>query len=179
MADFALGKWIRPPLEDAASRLAAFGVGSLVLIITALIAGLVAVPSIARGHFWLGLLLILLSRLIDAIGQAGARERERRLAAAFELIIFASIPFAFALNDPSSALSATLLLFGLIAAGASSLFANEARALKRSDAFICVAAFALACLRPQWFALIAYMLALFCFIAAGVRIAFAFARSDA
>ena len=179
MADFALGKWFRPPLEDAAARLAALGANPLVLVVAALFAGLAALPSVAQGHFWLGLVLILLSRLIDAIGQAGARARERRLAAAFELIVLASVPFAFALNDPSSALSVTLLLFGLIAAGASSLFANEARALGRGDAAICVAAFALACLRPQWFALIAYMLALFCFIAAGVRIAFAFARSDA
>ena len=179
MADFALGKWIRPPLEDAASRLAALGVGSLVLILTALIAGLAALPSIAQGHFWLGLVLIPLSRLIDAIGQVRADTREQRLAAAFETIVLASIPFAFALNDPSSALSATLLLFGLIAAGASSLFANNTGALRRGDVVICVTAFALACLRPQWFALIAYMLALFCFIAAGVRITFAFARSDA
>ena len=156
-----------------------FGAGSLVLVVAALLAGLAALPSIARGHFWLGLVLILLSRLIDAIGRVGASARELRLAAAFELIVLASIPFAFALDDPSSALSATLLLFGLIAAGASSLFANDARALKRSDVAICIAAFALACLRPQWFALIAYMLALFCFIAAGVRIAFVFTRSGA
>ena len=179
MADFAPGKWIRPPLEDAATRLTVLGMGSLALIIAALITGLAAVPSIARGYFWLGLVLILISRLIDAIGQVGASAHERRLAATFELIFLASIPFAFALNDPSSALSATLLLFGLIAAGASSLFANDARGPKRSDMAICVAAFALACLRPQWFALIAYMLALFCFIVAGVRIAFALTRSGA
>jgi hypothetical protein len=179
MADFALEKWIRPPMEDAASRLAALGVSSLVLAVVALVTGLAALPSIAQGHFWLGLVLILLSRLIDAIGQVRADTREQSLAAAFETIVLASIPFAFALNDPSSALSATLLLFGLIAAGASSLFANEARALGRSDVAICVAAFALACLRPQWFALLAYVLALFCFVAAGARIALVFTRSGA
>jgi hypothetical protein len=179
MADFALAQWIRPPLEDLASRLAALGLGSLALIFASLLAGLAALPAIALGHFWLGLVLILLSRLIDAIGRVGVEPRELRLAAAFELIFLASIPFAFALNDPASALSAALLLFGLIAAGASALFASDARALKRSDVFICVAAFALACLRPQWFALIAYMLALFCFVAAGARIALVFARSGA
>ena len=176
MADFALGKWIRPPLEDAASRLAAFGAGSLVLVLAALLVGLAALPSIARGHFWLGLFLILLSRLIVALGRAGADAREQRLAAAFEPIVLASVPFAFALDDPSSALSATLLLLGLIAAGASSLLANGAPALKRSDVAICIAAFGLACLRPQWFALIAYMLAFICFTAAGVRIAVVFTR---
>jgi hypothetical protein len=179
MPEFALGKWIGPPLEGAASRLVAFGVGSSVLVLATLLVGLAALPSIARGHFWLGLFLILLSRLIDALGRTGAGARELRLAAAFEPIVLASVPFGFALNDPSSALAATLALFGLIAAGASSLFASDSPALKRSDVAICVAAFALACLRPQWFALIAYMLALFCFIAAGVRIALVFTRGAA
>jgi len=179
MADFALGKWFRPPLEDAAARLAALGANPLVLVVAALFAGLAALPSVAQGHFWLGLVLILLSRLIDAIGQVHAGAREQKLAAAFELIVIGSIPFAFALNDPSSSLSAALLLFGLITAGASSLFANEAAALRRSDVAICVAAFVLACLRPQWFALIAYMLALFCFVAAGARIALVLTRSGA
>jgi hypothetical protein len=178
MPDFALGKWTRPPLEDAAARLASLGANSLVLVIAALIAGLAALPSIARGHFWLGLALILLSRLIAVLGQVGVSAREQRLAAAFEIVFLGSVPFAFALGDPTSALSATLLLFGLIAAGAVSLFANEVRALARSDVAVCVVAFALACLRPQWFALIAYMLALFCFAAAGVRIALALTRSS-
>ncbi len=179
MADFALGRWIGPALESAAAQLAALGVRSLVLIVVALVVGLAALPVIAQAHFWLGLVLILLSRLIDAVGREIVGPREQRLAAAFEPIVLAGVPFAFALNDPASALSAVLLLFGMIASGASSLFANEARALGRSDAAICVAAFSLACLRPQWFALIAYMLALFCFIAAGARTAFALTRGDA
>lgn len=164
-------------MEDAAARLAALGAGSRVLIVTALIAGLAALPFIARGRYWPGLVLIPVSRLVAAIGQVGAGAREQGLIGAFEMIFLASIPFAFAIGDPPSALSATLLLFALIAAGAASLFANEARALARGDVVVCVAAFALACLRPQWFALIAYTLALFCFIAAGARIAFALTRS--
>ena len=178
MPDLALGKWIRPPLEDAAARLAALGAGSRVLIVAALVTGLTGLPFIARNHYGSGLVLILLSRLIAAIARIGAAEREQKLAAAFETIFLASVPFAFALGNPTSALSATLFLFALIAAGAASLFADEARALARSDVALCIAAFALACLRPNWFALIAYMLALFCFVAAGMRIALAFTRGD-
>jgi hypothetical protein len=66
-----------------------------------------------------------------------------------------------------------------MAAGAASLFANDRRALATGDVAMCIAAYAISCLRPDWFALIAYMLSLFCFVAAGVRIASAFTRSGA
>jgi hypothetical protein len=178
MADFALGKWLVPPLEEVAARLAAFGIGSVACIASGLVVGLAALPSIARGHLWLGLILILLSRIVAAIGRVNAGAREADLAGAFELIFLASVPFAFALNDPHSALSATLLLFGLIAAGAAALFADTRRGLAASDVAVCVAAFALACLHPDWFAPVAYMLSFFCFAAAGMRIASAFTRGD-
>lgn len=165
-------------METVAARLAALGAGSLVLIVAALVMGLAALPFIARNRYWPGLVLILLSCLIAAIARIGAVEREQKLAAAFEVIFLASVPFAFALGNPTSAISATLLLFALIATGAASLFANDARALARSDVAVCIAAFALACVRPDWFALIAYMLALFCFAAAGMRVALAFTRGD-
>jgi hypothetical protein len=108
---------------------------------------------------------------------AGAREL--RLGAAFEVMFLAGVPFAFALDAPGSALSASLLLFGLIASATASLFANAGRGLATGDVAIGIIASALACLRPDWFALIAYMLALACFVAAGARIALAYSRSDA
>jgi hypothetical protein len=179
MPDFALEKWIRPPLEDASARLGALGFGSPVLVIGGLVLGLAALPAIATGRFWPGLVLILLSRAVATLGGVNAGARDAALAAAFELIVLASIPFAFALNDPASALSASLLLFAMMAAGAASLFANDRRALATGDVAMCIAAYAISCLRPDWFALIAYMLSLFCFVAAGVRIASAFTRSGA
>jgi hypothetical protein len=178
MANFMLAKWIRPPLEEVAARSAALGISSLILIVAGLGAGFVALLSIARGFFWVGAAFILLSRLFAAIGQVNATEREFGLAAAFDLIFLAGVPFAFALNDPGAGLSATLLLFGLIAAGAASFFANVRRALAARDIAVCVAAYSLACLRPHWFVLIAYVLGLFCFVTAGMRMAVAFVRGD-
>jgi hypothetical protein len=179
MAGFALNKWIRPSLEGTVARLAALGLGPTALLVASLVIGLTALPSVATGRFRLGLTLILLSRAVAAIGGTNAGAREARLGAAFELIFVASIPFAFALNDPTCALAASLLLFGLIVAGAASQFANVDHPFAASDVALCVAAYAISCLRPQWFALIAYILAVFCFIAAGARIALAFSRSDA
>jgi hypothetical protein len=179
MPDFALEKWIRPSLEDAAARLGKRGLSRFVLLAVGFVIGLAALPVIAAGRFWLGLALMLLSRAVAAIGRVNAGLREERLGGAFELIFLGSIPFAFALNEPRCALSASLLLFGLIAAGAASVFANADRVLARGDVAVCIAAYALSCLRPEWFALIAYFLSVFCFIAAGARIALAFTRSDA
>ena len=179
MPDFLFERWIGLLRADAAARLAALGVNSIQLIAGGFVAGLAALPSIATGRFWLVAAFILLSRAMAWIGGVNANARGADLASAFELIVLASIPFAFALRDPSSGLSASLLLFAMIAAGAASLFANSNRRLSRLDVAICVAAFVLACLRPDWFALIAYLLSLFCFVSAGARIALAFTRSDA
>ena len=172
-------KWIGPLRADAAARLAALGVGARVLMFAAFIGGLATLPSIATGHFWLGITFILLSHATAWIGGMNADARGTDLASAFELIVLSGIPFAFALHDPSSGLSASLLLLAMIAAGAASLFANSDRKLSGLDVMICVAAFVLACLRPDWFALIAYVLSLFCFVSAGARIALAFTRSNA
>jgi hypothetical protein len=179
MPDFALEPWIKPQLERAAARLASFGVSTAYLVAGSLVAGLAALPSIATGRFWLGLVLILLSRAVAIIGAVNSGVRETNLAAAFDVIALASLPFAFALNDPSAGLVASLLLFAMIAAGAASLFADANRALAPLDVAICVAAFAISCLRPDWFALAAYVLSIFCFVAAGTRIALAAMRSGA
>lgn len=172
-------KWIGPLRAVAAARLAAAGFGTRASVFIAFASGLAALPSIATGHFWLGLIFILLSRALAAISPTAAKTSDVDLESALDVIFLASIPFAFALNDPASALSASLLLFALIAAGAASLFANSARALATLDVAICIAAFVLCCVRPDWFALIAYMLSVFCFVAAGARIALAVARSGA
>jgi len=178
MPDFLFEKWIGPLRVDAAARLAVLGMGTRALMFAAFIGGLAALPSIATGRFRLGIAFILLSRAIAWIGGAAANLREADMASTFELIFLASIPFAFALHDPSSGLSASLLLFSMIAIGAASLFANPNGRIAAIDIAICVAAFVVACLRPDWYALIAYLLSLFCFVSAGARIALAFTRSD-
>ncbi len=60
-----------------------------------------------------------------------------------------------------------------------SLLANTDRAIAIVDTLVCVAAFAFACLFPVWFSLIAYVLGVFCFAAAGTRIALILTRSGA
>lgn len=129
--------------------------------LAAFLVGLAALPAIGFGRAWLGLALILMSRaLAFAASDDGAR------GTALDLVFFASLPFAFALADPSRALAATFLLFGFVAASAMG-----ERGTHRIDAIVCTLAFAVACAFPGRFSLVAYGLGLACFAVAGVRIA--------
>lgn len=178
MLDYFLAK-ITDARVAIAMRLSAFGVGTAAQIGVGFVLALSSVPLIASGHNWLALPVLLLGVLISAIGRANANVRVAALSAAFDFIVFAAVPFAFALADPARALAAAFLLFGMIAAGAAALFANEDRELANIDIASCIFAFALACLVPQWFSLIAYVLGLLCFIAAGARFALALTRDSA
>jgi phosphatidylglycerophosphate synthase len=160
--------------------------------------GLGAIPAIATHHYWLGLALIVLNRACDALDGAVARQSAAKPLGQFldmtlDLIFFAGLPFAFALADPSRGLAAAFFVFGILASGASSLaftvVAEEqgaavtprgytalgylARMMEDSEFFI---AFVLACIAPQLFSVIAYIVGVLCFMTAGARIAFAVAR---
>ena len=80
-------------------------------------------------------------------------------------IVYASVPFAFALADPTRALAVCFLLFGLVAVCS----ASEER-FRLIDTLICTAAFAVACFAPSWFGSIAYGLGIACFVVTGVRL---------
>jgi len=153
---------VRAPLAHAAARLSALGASGTSLAAASLVVGLIAVPAIGYGHFWIGLGLILLSR---AIALVAAETEASTLAAALDPIFFASLPFAFALADPSRALAATFLLFAFVADVAAA-----PRAWRGIEHAVAALAFMGACLFPAWFSLIAYGLGLACFALAGFRI---------
>lgn len=85
-----------------------------------------ALPAIALGNFWLGLVLIGLNRIIDGLDgavarQAGPTDRGAFLDIALDFFFYAAIPFAFVLADPATnGVAGSLLLFSFI--GTSSSF---------------------------------------------------------
>lgn len=162
-----------------ASRLAVLGVGFAAQLGAGFVLALASVPLIASGHSWFALPVLFSGLVLMALGMTGPRARESGLSAALILVVLAALPFAFALNDPVRALAATFLLFAMIAGGAASLFANADRSLAVVDTALCTGAFVLACLFPSWFSLIAYVLGLLCFVAAGARFAHAIAQGSA
>jgi hypothetical protein len=145
-------------VETVRARLAARGVSATMLAVGGFVIGLIALPLIAKGHFWIGLGFMLLGRCIALLGA------EDDLARALSLIAFAGIPFAFALADPARAVAASFLLFGFVAVAA-------VRRLEAVEQFAAAIALALACLMPPWFSLIAYGLGIVCFAVAGMRLA--------
>jgi phosphatidylglycerophosphate synthase len=188
MLDGPLRKRIDPPLARIAAGLVALGVSADALTVAGFVIGLAALPDIATGHYAAGLVLILLSRLCDGLDGAVARrtgttELGAYLDAALDFILYASVPFAFALADPGRALAALFLMFGFVASGSSFLaFAVTRRGLGPeglTEAALTVIAFALACLFPDRFGLIAYSAGTICFVVAGARIAAAVATPRA
>ena len=118
--------------------------------------GLVAVPLIALGHSWIALGFLL-------IGRAFALAGESPYAQALDPVFYASVPFAFALADPSRAVAAAFLLFAFVASIATT------RRLERIDGLVALAGYALACLLPERFGPVGYALGIACFVAAGLR----------
>lgn len=185
MFDIALKRFFDPPLDLAARRLAAFGLGADVLTVLGFVIGLGAIAAIAFGHAIAGLGLLLASRLCDGLAGALARQEGETalgafLDAALDLIVLAGLPFAFALADPSRALAALFAMFGLAVSGvarlAAELFAARrgiaARIGTLTESSLIVLGFALACLLPDRFSIVAYLVGVLCFVVAGTRVAF-------
>jgi len=144
------------------ARAAASGVSPAGLNIAAFAVSLLALPVIAKEYYASGFAVFLLGRLMDV---STATEGGGRVCLVLDGIVYASVPFAFALADPIRALAACFLLFGFVAVGSVS----ETR-VSLIDALICTAAYAIACFVPSWFGVIAYGIGIACFVVTGVRL---------
>jgi len=160
MAGFSFQRALDAPLARAAGRAGALGLSAGRLLVAGLLIGLLALPAITLGRFWVGFALILASRAAALVGRANAPDLAAKLAAIF----FASLPFAFALADPTRALAAAFALFGFVAF-------LSVRRVDRVAELVCTVLFAVACAVTGWFSLIAYALGIACFAAAGATLA--------
>jgi hypothetical protein len=145
-----------------AARAAAAGISPAALSVAAFAISLLALPLVARGYYAVGFAMFLLRRLVDFFT---ATEAGGRMHAVLDGIVYASVPFAFALADPTRALAACFLLFGFVAV--CSISEAHARLI---DTLVCIMAFAIACVMPSWFGVIAYSLGIVCFVVTGVRL---------
>ncbi len=89
--------------------------------------GLLAVPALALNYYLVALALILLNRLADGLDGAIARiagptSRGAYFDIALDFFFYSSIPFGFALANPTdNALPASLLLLSFVGTGSSFL----------------------------------------------------------
>lgn len=182
MLDGVARRTIDPVLDDLGRRIAATGLSANGVTILACIVGLLAAVAIAFGWLWLGLALILLSRLGDGLDGAVARHTAPTdlgglLDIVLDFVFYGAIPLAFIILDPAgNGLAGAVLLFTFYVNGASflafSLVAEKkrltttARGTKSiyfttglAEATETLIVFAAFCLFPAWFSVIAYVFA--------------------
>ncbi|MDO9134555.1 CDP-alcohol phosphatidyltransferase family protein [Hydrogenophaga sp.] len=193
MLDSAIQQVLKPVLSRMARGLVRAGIGADALTFIGFAIGMAAAVSIALQQFTAGLVLLLLSRLMDGLDGAVARltqptDRGGFLDITLDFLFYAAIPLAFAVADPAqNALPAAVLLASFIGT-ASSFLAFAIVAAQRgitstalpdksfyflgglTEATETIAAFVAMCLWPQWFAPIAWGFAALCAITTALRI---------
>ena len=193
MFDGQLKRQIDPVLNRAAAALAARGIGANHVTVVSCIIGLGGAALIASGSLLVGLIVILLSRVGDGLDGAIARATKPTdfggyLDIVLDFVFYGAVPLAFVLLDPgTNAIAGAVLIFSFYVNGASFLayaIIAEKRKLtgapRQGKGFFFTAglaeatetyvAFALFCLFPQAFPVLALAFAALCLVTATARI---------
>lgn len=127
MLDAWARRRIDPPLDRMGARLAAAGVRPHTVTAMGFLAGVAAAACIVVQAYWIALGLILLNRLADGLDGAVARHGRLTDLGGYvdivaDFLVYAAVPFAFALADPqANALAAAFLIFSFVGTGSSFL----------------------------------------------------------
>ena len=184
---------IKPAVTWLARRLAAAGVGANALTFAGFGIGVLAALLAAGQWYTSAAALVLLSRLLDALDGAVARQtaptdRGGFMDITLDFLFYAAMPLAFAVADPArNALAAAALLAAFMGTGASFL-AFEVVAAQRGMASTAypdksffflgglteggetLAFFVAMCLWPQHFALLAWVFCVACVLTTATRL---------
>jgi len=193
MLDRHITPLLRPMVMRMAKLLVRAGVRADHVTLASFVIGLAAMLCIASRAYFAGAVLILISRLGDALDGAVARETQSSDAGGFldialDFLFYGGIVLAFALAAPrSNALPAAVLLMGFIGT-ATSFLAFATLAAKRgitsldypdksfyflgglTEATETLAFFVAMCLWPRWFATLAYLFSALCAVTTFTRI---------
>lgn len=196
MFDANLRRYIDPSLNRIARDLAQAGIHADQITMAGAVSGLCAATAIALNAPLAGLALFLVGRLFDGLDGAVARyTKPTNLGAYLDIVldfaVYASIPLAFAISHPQqNAVAAAVLLASFLLNGTAFLgFALMAEKLhlethaqgqkslyylgglaEGGETILC---FALMCLLPGWFAVIALSFAVLCVVSGAARIVLA------
>lgn len=185
MFDGAIRPKIDPILNRLATRLVQMGATADRVTIIGFILGCFAALAIIQGWFLIGLALLLISRIFDGLDGAVAKQTQSTdfggfLDIVLDFAFYGMIPLAFAIYDPAqNALAAAVLIFTFYANGASFLafstlaakqgLETDVRGSKSiffttglTEATETIVLFALFCLIPSGFTLMAYIFAALC-----------------
>ena len=196
MLDGVVRKQIDPVLNAIGKKMAGAGITANGVTIAAFLMGVAAMVSISQMWFWTGLVLLLLSRLLDGLDGCVARATSPTdfggyLDIVLDFAFYGMIPFAFIIVDPAeNAIPGGLLILSFYVNGASFLayatmaekrdLSTDQRGSKSlyfttglAEGTETIVTFVLFCLLPQWFAVIAFIFAGICFYTALSRIVLA------
>jgi phosphatidylglycerophosphate synthase len=199
MLDRAIQTAIKPLLTKAAKALVKAGVSADGLTLTGFLVGMGAAVAIAFEAYLAGLVMLLVSRLMDGLDGAVAREttptdRGGFLDITLDFLFYASIPLAFAIANPAqNALPAAVLLAAFIGTGSSflafAIVAEKNRIASTAfpnksfyflggltEATETIVALSAMCIWPEAFPLIAYGFAVLCAITIVMRIGWGWQR---
>lgn len=188
---------IKPPLRQCAEVLHRKGLTADQVSVAGFAVGILAVIMVASGFYTVALVLLLLNRLADGVDGELARLTQSTDAGGFlditlDFIIYSLFPLGFAIaNVENNALPSAILIASFVGTGASFLaFSSmaEKHAIQHPDfgyksfyylnglaegteTVIC---FALMCLFPAYFPLIAYVFAFICAVTTINRVVFGY-----
>ncbi|MEI9993421.1 MAG: CDP-alcohol phosphatidyltransferase family protein [Rhizomicrobium sp.] len=168
-------------IGPAAARLAALHIRADSLTLSAFLFTVLAMWDVGHRSYLLGLGFLVAGRVFDRLDGAVARHVGATRFGAYldrllDLTATAGLAFAFALAEPDRALAAMFLMLALVVRAAAwmpadrhgGLLAQTGDLVGKSEFFV---AFAVACVFPAWFSILAYVIGVACFIAAGGRLA--------
>src|SRR4051794_3375551 len=115
MIDARIRQMVAMPLDPVADGLARLGGGANALTAVGFAMGLVAAALIADESFLMAIVFLALNRLADVLDGMVARRVGTTpiggfLDASLDLVVYAAIPFGFALAHQQDALAASFLL---------------------------------------------------------------------
>jgi phosphatidylglycerophosphate synthase len=189
MLDAPVRRLFASPLDRLAAGMAGIGVGATTMTLVGFLMGLGAVALMVTEQYAGAIFLLAINRLCDILDGELARVHGPTAIGGFldstlDVLIYALIPFAFALTRQQDALAATFLLVGFIVA-AVPVLATRIFSPKKSwdDDFVLCGhtenffVVVLICLSERWmFTPLAYLYGSLCFLSCGVSIISAMAK---
>ena len=192
MFDAVLRHVIDPPLSRIGKAVASLGVSANAVTIFGFILGMSAIPLIAFEFYFSALCLILINRIFDGLDGAVARETVLSdfggyLDVICDFIFYSGVVFAFALARPENSLISAFLIFSFMGTAATFLtyaimaekhkITTDIRGIKSlyylgglAEGAETIIVFVLFCLFPDYFALVAIIFGVMCWITTATRI---------
>lgn len=193
MLDGSARKLIDPWLMQIAEQLASRNITPNQITIAGFAIGILAALSISFHWFFLGLVLLLISRLADGLDGSvakltGSTDFGGYLDIVLDFAFYGAIPLGFIFADvTNNGLAGAALIFSFYVNGSSFLafatmaekrgLSTEARGKKSlyfttglAEATETIMFFVLICLLPSWFSILAWVFAIICFYTTLARI---------